>query len=240
MNARTRWTLLPLLFAVALLGACEDKAPDAAPDLSKQAKAMEGGTPIPTGAMRILFPWTGKQSVMCVGANSVERQIAYIDFGTEQNDATDSMLFGQIAIDKAGAATGEFVINATRLRSGDAKRDGYLMGGAWLDAESNPTLAFNIKKMKRLLPTVFHVEGSWYMRGVAKDVSFLANARHVAEMKYLGKNIARVKGAFEINLKDFGMDNGTVGTPACSDTWQVDVVLLGLIKPFEAKAEEKK
>lgn len=240
MNSRARWTLLPLLFAVALLGACEDKAPEAAPDLSAQAKAMEGGTPIPTGPMRILFPWTGKQSVMCVGANSVERQIAFIDFGTDQNDAADSMLFGQIAIDKAGAATGEFVVNATRLRSGDGKRDAKLLQGGWLDAETHKTLGFTVKKMKRLLPTVFHVEGSWNMRGFSKDVSFLANARHVAEMKWVGKNIARVKGAFEINLKEFGMDNGTVGTPACSDTWQVDVVLLGLIKPFEAKAEEKK
>ena len=207
-------------FIVLLLAAAGDRAPawkgheEKAP-APKTAADFEGGTPIPSGAMTIIIPWTGKQSIMCVGAKSIERQIAFIDFGTEENEAqTDEkqkMLLGSVTLDEKGSGTGSFIAHTSRLRSGDKKRDGYLMGGAWLDAENNPTLGFKATKMTKLKPTVWEVEGDWTMRGVSKKVKFFSNVRYVPEMKYLGKNIARMTGSFDINLKEFGMDNGTVG-----------------------------
>lgn len=231
MSSRHRFPILFLAAVLALCVGCEEKPKDAAP---AKPESFEGGTPIPDGAMTIVFPWLGKQSVMCVGEKSVERQIAFLDFGTEQNDAQkdekQTMFFGSITLDAKGSGTGAFVANAVQLRSGHAGRDKKLMEGAWLDAETHPTLSFTATKMTKVKPTVWHIEGDWNMRGVSKKVSFHANVRFVPEMKWLGKNIARVKGSFEINLKDFGVTNPSVGTPACSAEWTVDVVLLGLIK----------
>ena len=188
----------------------------------QQVAALEGGKPLPEGAMDITFPWIGKQSIMCVG-DSVERQIAFVDFSDEDVDSLGSV---QVAAD--GTATGSFTVRAVDLKTGHAGRDKKLMDGAWLDAESNPTVSFTAKSMKRVKPTVWQINGQWNMRGTFKTVSFLANVRWIGEMKYVGKTVVRVKGQFRINLKDYGITNPSVGTPAVAEHWDVDVVLLGV------------
>lgn len=185
--------------------------------------ALEGGTPLPDGAMEIGFPWMGKQSVMCVGA-AVERQIAFVDFSDEDRES-----IGSVSVAADGSAKGRFVVPAGELRTGAEKRDVKLQNHNWLEAEAHPDLVLECTSMTRVSPTVWKVEGSWTMKGVTKPVSFHANVRWVGEMRNVGTKVVRVKASFAIALRDFEIVNPSVGSPAVSEVWDVDVVLLGVV-----------
>ena len=219
----------------------EDCPPIAAPGgaIANNAviRALEAGNPIPSGACRIEFPWMGKQSVMCVG-DSVERQIAFVDFSGDADAMPDSGLLGSVDVDARGGATGTFTVPAVLLRSGDKSRNEKLQGGAWLDAESHPNLDLRLIRAQRVGRTVWDIYGEWTMRGVTHPVSILANVQHIPEMQFLGKNLARVKGSFFIDLKRHEILNDAVGTPAVAQKWLVDVVLLGKIMPAAEKKPE--
>jgi polyisoprenoid-binding protein YceI len=211
--------LLPLL--VLWLASCEEAAE---PFTAEDVAACEGGDPLPEGAGKVTFPWFGKQSVMCVG-DSVERQIAFVDFTDDA--AQDS--FGTVTLAADGTATGSFKAPAAWLRSGHTGRDEKLQGGQWLDAETHPEVSLAVTKMERLKPTVWRVDGTWTMRGVAKPVSFLANVRYVGEMQNVGKETVRVKASFDLDFRAYGVGGEWAGTPAVARTWTVDVVLLGVL-----------
>lgn len=216
------------LFACAAfaLGACEEEGRSAAPGgADAQIAALEGGKPLPEGgAFTIEFPWMGKQSVMCIG-DSTERQIAFVDFTDDTVPA-----LGSVAMDAQGKVRGRLRVRAVDLRSGHVLRDQKLQEGAWLDAEEHPDLVLEIQGAERVRPTVWKVHGSWSMRGVEKPVSFLANVRHVGAMaNFHDTATVRVKGSFPVTLRDHGVGGEWTGTPAVAATWQVDVVLLGVL-----------
>lgn len=211
------------VFAFALFVPFEPLAADDKPKTAdQQIAALEGGKPLPEGAMDIQFPWIGKQSIMCIG-DSVERQIAFVDFSSEDVDSLGTV---QVAAD--GSASGAFTVRAADLKTGHVYRDKKLLGGAWLDAESHPELKLVAKSMTRVKPTVWKIDGQWNMHGVAKTVTFYANVRWIGEMQRVGKTVVRVKGGFRIDLKDFNINNDSVGTAAVARYWDVDVVLLGV------------
>ena len=68
------------------------------------------------------------------------------------------------------------------------------------------------------------------MKGVSKPVSFLANVRYMPEMDRVGKDVVRLKAAFDIALKDFDVGGKYVGNPAVASDWTVQLVLLGTMK----------
>ena len=212
--------ILILVPALLLLAGCEEGGFS-----EEQIAAVEGGTPLPEGAATITFPWFGKQSVMCVG-DAVERQIAFVDFTNDEvQDA-----FGTVTVDASGAATGSFSTPSSELRTGHTGRDEKLQGGAWLDAESNPTLEFKATEMKRIRPTVWACKGTWTMRGVTKDVTFLANVRFVPKMQNVGENVVRVKARFDVDLREHDVGGQWAGSPAVAAVWQVDLVILGVMQ----------
>ena len=47
-------------------------------------------------------------------------------------------------------------------------------------------------------------------------------------MKYMGENLARIRAKFDLNLKEYGLTNPGIGSPAVAETWQVSVTLLGV------------
>lgn len=214
-------TCLAGLLAALALTACND--PVSAKDAEDPVAAMEGGTPMPAVACKVQFPWMGKQSVMCVG-DSFERQIAFVDFAHEGVDA-----IGSAALEADGSGTATFTVPAKSLLTGHADRDEKLLGGAWLDAETHPNLVLDITSMKKLKPTVWRAKGTWEVRGSAKPVEFLVNVRYIEEMKYVGKDVVRVTGSFDFDMKEHGILNDSVGTPAVAGTWTVDVGLLGVM-----------
>ena len=58
----------------------------------------------------------------------------------------------------------------------------------------------------------------------------LANVRFIPKFPRLGENVVRVRTSFDLPLKEFGIDNPSVGTPAVAEIWNVEVTLLGLLK----------
>ena len=216
---------LTLLLALAVGAGCGSrKTPSAkAAGEDDPVAALEAGEPLPEGALEIGFPWMGKQSVMCVG-DAVERQIAFVDFSDEERTS-----IGSISVDTDGKASGRFVVQATDLRTGAEKRDTKLQDHNWLEAEAHPELVLACTSMARVKPTVWKIEGTWTMKGVTQPVSFHANVRYVGEMRNVGDRVVRVKAAFPIRLRDFEIVNPSVGSPAVSEVWDVDVVLLGVI-----------
>ena len=72
--------LVPCLLVVSLtLAACGGSSKTTHESHADPIAALEGGEPLPDGALTIGFPWIGKQSIMCIG-DAVERQIAFVDF----------------------------------------------------------------------------------------------------------------------------------------------------------------
>lgn len=201
------------------LAGCEEAPPVV------DAAALEGGDPLPEKAMTIVFPWMGKQSIMCIG-DAVERQVAFVDF---TDDALQDLVgTAKLAADGSGTAT--FTVPAVALRTGHEGRDEKLRGGGWLDVENHENLAFEATKIERVKPTVWKLDGTWTMHGVTKPASFLANVRYVGTMRNVGETVVRAKGSFTINLRDHEVGGDSVGSPAVAETWDVDVVLLGVMR----------
>lgn len=215
--------LLSALLLLASLAACDE--PSAREAFSPAAvEAMKGGDPVPEGAADVVFPWIGKQSVMCIG-DAFERQVAFVDFS---DDAAQEAL-GTATLAADGTGDARFVIPAAWIRTGHESRDEKLQSGAWLDAESHPTIVFRSTRLTRMAPTVWKVEGTWTMRGVEKPVAFLANVRYMPEMQNVGRDVVRVKLSFPLNLRDFQVGGSAIGSAAVAETWTVDMVVLGVM-----------
>lgn len=213
-----------LCFTLALtLTACGGETTPPSDEPADPSAALEGGKPLPEGKLSIGFPWIGKQSIMCVG-DAVERQIAFVDF----SDGTPGKV-GTVEVADEDNASGKFVVPIAMLRTGHESRDKKLKNHNWLEIEKQSELVLDCKTMTRVKPTVWKVEGSWSMKGVTKPVTFHANVRYVGEMARVGSKVVRVKASFPISLRDFEIVNPAVGTPAVSEEWLIDVVLLGVI-----------
>jgi len=190
--------------------------------------ALEGGTPIPGAATKLTFLWIGKQSIMCVG-DAFERQVAYVDFSAEGGN----MEVGEATLDAEGNGRARFAVPVATLRTGHEDRDRKLMGGLWLDADNHPELVFEATRLGRVRPTVWEVEGTWTMKGVTKPVQFHANVRYLEEMRNVGKDVVRLKGSFDINMKDHGVGGEYVGNEAVAEVWTVQIVVLGTMTRAE-------
>ena len=221
-----RWFIAPaLLAALAPFALAEDKpaAPAAPGPIAPVPAGLEGGDPMPAGAAKIAFPWIAKQSITAT-SEAFERMVAQADFSDDTHAA-----LGQLTIDAKGGGTGAFTVKVTDLKTGSTSRDEHLRSGGWLDAEKFPEIKLEITKLERAKPTVFKMEGTWTMHGVSKPISAWANVRYIPELMHLGKDVVRVKAAFDVSLKAHGMTNSDIGSPAVSDTWRVEVVVLGLM-----------
>lgn len=219
-----RALLVPcLLMFSSVLAACGGDAATTPKIDADPIAALEGGKPLPDGAMTIGFPWIGKQSVMCIG-DAVERQVAFADFTDEAPGK-----IGTVEVADASNAKGRFVVPIATLRTGHESRDTKLKNHNWLEVEKQSDLVLECTKMTRVKPTVWRVDGSWSMKGVTKQITFHANVRYIGEMQRVGSKVVRVKASFPISLRDFEIVNPAVGTPAVAETWTIDVVLLGVI-----------
>lgn len=218
-----RFAIALLLSSSLLLAACGGDVQAGPEDDAKTIAALEGGKPLPEGEHTIGFPWIGKQSIMCIG-DSVERQIAFVDF----TDGTPGQV-GQVTVDAEGVASGTFTVPIATLLTGHASRDKKLKNHNWLEVEKQKDLVLTCKRMTRVRPTVWKVEGTWSMKGVTNPVTFFANVRWIGEMDRVGSKVVRVKATFPLALKDYEIVNPAVGTPAVAATWDVDVVLLGVV-----------
>jgi polyisoprenoid-binding protein YceI len=217
---RTTVPLCALLLSLSLLTACDEPR-----SFEERAKAMEGGDPIPAGAAEVQFPWMGKQSIMAVG-EAVERQIAFVDFSDKDHAA-----LGTVTLDASGVGKGEIRVRAADLKTGSNDRDEKLRGPTWLDAASHPDLVLALTKLERVHPTVWKATGTWTMAGVTKPVEFPVNVRWIGAMFGVADDgVVRVSGSFVTKLKDHNVGGQWAGTPAVAADWDVNVVLLGVLR----------
>lgn len=217
------WLLIPaLLLALAPFALAEEASkPSAVPPAPA---GLEGGDPIPAGAATIEFPWIGKQSITAT-SDAFERMVAQVDFSDDAHAA-----LGAIKLDGKGGGSGAFAVKVADLKTGNASRDEHLRSATWLEAEKFPDIKLEVTSLKQASPTVWHMEGTWTMHGVTKPISAHANVRYLKEMYRLGNDVVRVKASFDVSLTAHGVNAPGIGSPAVSDTWRVDVVLLGLMK----------
>jgi len=222
----TLGALATALVASPLARSARADEPKPSVPVADPAAALEGGTALPEGAWKITFPWMAKQSVSFVSDAAVERMIGAVNF----SDPGTTPL-GTVALDGKGGGTGAFKVTVADVSTLSPERDAHLRGEMWLDAKKFPEISYAITKVERVKPTVYRVTGTWKMHGVEKELSALANVRFIEKMDHFDapNGIVRLKTKVSVSLKAFGVDNPYVGSPAVADTWDVEMVVLGVM-----------
>lgn len=103
---------------------------------------------------------------------------------------------------KASAA-----VSIAALQSGNAQRDNHVKSAQYLNAQAHPEATFNLKQIQGLPQqwkegekVTFTLPGTLTVKGIAKDVSF------AAEAVYTGGQI-KLGGKTVVTFNDFGMKN---------------------------------
>lgn len=208
------------LFALAAVSPAEPPPSGPRPD---PVAALEGGTPVPDRPFEVVFPWMPKQSLSFVSDPEIERMVGMVNFGDAGTEPVGTARWDG----KDGTAA--FTVPVAKMTTGVEGRDDLMAGAVWLDAANHPNVTFKVTKAERLKPTVFRVSGTWSMHGVEKPITVLANVRYFPELANFGKDVVRLKAEFSVSLKEFGVTNEYVGTPVVAESWDVSMVLLGLI-----------
>ncbi len=198
------------LLVVANVGSAE---PPPSGPRSDPVAALEGGTPVPDGAVSIQFPWMGKQSVSFTSDAEIERMVGTVSFSEAGADP-----LGTATLDGKGGGSVSFTVPVAKITTGVAGRDEHMVGPMWLDGAKHPNVVFKADKVERVKPTVYRVTGTWSMHGVEKPVTVLANVRYIPEVQHFAKDVVRLKAQFSLNLKEFGVMNEYVGSPVVSDS----------------------
>ena len=94
-----------------------------------------------------------------------------------------------------------------------------------------PEASYALTKIERVKPTVYRVTGTWKMHGVEQEISTLANVRFIEKMDHFDapSGIARLKTKVSLSLKAFGVTNPYVGSAAVAETWDVELVIIGVL-----------
>jgi polyisoprenoid-binding protein YceI len=192
--------------------------------------ALEGGTPVPDGAMKADFPDFPKQSITFTSDAPAERMVGLVAFG----DGSKPM--GTAETDGKGVGSFSFRVPIASLTTGNKSRDEHMVSAGWLDGAKHPEVSFVSKTVERVRPTVWRATGTWTMHGVAKEVTLLANVRHIGKIERVGDSVIRVKTAVSLDLSQFGVQNPHLGSAAVAKVWDVSVDLLGVVRTGAAPA----
>jgi polyisoprenoid-binding protein YceI len=216
---------LPFLLAAVVAGSLALPAPEgAAKEAATDPAALEGGNPIPDGPAKATFPFFAKQSITFTSDAPAERMVGLVAF---ENPGAQAL--GSAESDGKGGGSFSFKVPVSALTTGSKSRDEHMAGEMWLDAGKHPEISFVSKKVERVRPTVWRVTGTWTMHGVSKDLTMLANVRHIGKIERVGDSVLRVRAEFPLSLKEFGVANQYVGSPAVAESWDVSVDLLGVM-----------
>jgi polyisoprenoid-binding protein YceI len=216
--------MLPVSLAAVLALAVALPVATHAKEAPSDPAALEGGTPVPDGAHKATFGFFGKQSITFTSDAQIERMVGLVSF-----DDAGAEPLGTATTDGKGGGSFSFKVPVAAMTTGSKDRDGHLRSDAWLDAARHPVITFTSTKVERVKPTVWRVSGTWSMHGVQKEISFLANVRHVGAIERVGDSVIRVRADFPVSLKAFGVTSPYVGSPAVAEAWDVSVDILGVL-----------
>lgn len=216
--------MLPVSLAAVLALAVALPVATHAKEAPSDPAALEGGTPMPDGAAKATFGFFPKQSITFTSDAEIERMVGLVSF-----ENAGAAPLGTAETDGKGGGSFSFKVPVSALTTGSKSRDEHMTGAMWLDAAKHPEISFASTKVERVKPTVWKVSGTWAMHGVQKEISFLANVRHVGKIERVGDSVVRVRAEFPLSLREFGIANQYVGSPAVSESWDVSVDLLGVL-----------
>jgi polyisoprenoid-binding protein YceI len=216
--------------AASLLVPVDRLAVGAEPASAQDPAALEGGNPVPDGAMKAEFGDMPKQSITFTSDAPAERMVGIVAFGA------GSEHMGTAETDGKGGGSFSFRVPVASLTTGNKSRDEHMVSANWLDGAKHPEVTFVSKKVERVRPTVWRVTGTWTMHGVSKDLTLLANVRHIGKVERVGDSVIRVRATVPLDLAEFGVTNPYVGSAAVAKTWDVSVDLLGVVRGGTAPA----
>jgi polyisoprenoid-binding protein YceI len=134
---------------------------------------------------------------------------------------------GKVALDRAQkTGTVDVVIDATSIRTFDARLDGIVKGERFFNVEKFPTITFKSTKVGFDGDRVVQVDGELTMLGVTQPVSLKMDDFHCGEQAFNKKPMCGGNAVATIKRSDWGITQGvTTMTPG-------DEVVLRI--PFEA------
>lgn len=143
-----------------------------------------------------------------------------------------------------GTGSTEIKVPVKSLRTGFEGRDTIMCSERWLDAAKYPDITFKSTKVTKTDAGNWTVEGDFTLHGVTKNISLPVAVKRIPE-KLAAKlgpgKWVRVKTAFIISIKDYGMETHTNVISTIYPEWSVSVDLKGTTeKPAGAAAPKDK
>lgn len=127
---------------------------------------------------------------------------------------------GTVSFDPAApdATTGKIVVAASSLKVANSTMNGHLLSDAWIDAEKNPEITFELVKLTNVktagTTTTADATGKFTLKGVTKDVTvpvkltYLADALEKRTKPGNKGDLLVVRGEFIIERADYGIQPG--------------------------------
>jgi polyisoprenoid-binding protein YceI len=153
-----------------------------------------------------------------VGSN----QIQFFSKAPLEDITGTASVNGTFTIDASNieATTGKIVVPVSSMQTGNEMRDGHLRGKDWLEADANPNITFEVKKITGVSVTSSGggkgvakgvAEGTFSVHGVSKPMSA------PIELTYIEKptgDIVMIKTDFKVALKEYNVQGkkGIVGS----------------------------
>ena len=194
-----------LIASAALLCACGDAAPPAAPDPEANPDPSEvlAVFEIENGADHI---WIADPDASSITFSAVQEGEAFTGrfetFDSRINLDTDAPV-GPVA-DAAITVT----IPVSSVRTGDAERDEALPGRDWFDAENHPFATYMSDRIARLDDGSYRADGMLTLRGVSMPVTLDFDLEEAE-----GRAVAT--GRATLDRREFGVGSGAFDT----DQW---------------------
>ncbi|MEA2497861.1 MAG: hypothetical protein QOH26_266 [Actinomycetota bacterium] len=98
----------------------------------------------------------------------------------------------------------EATMKTSSISTGDAKRDGHLTSGDFLEIESFPEMTFKSTALKHVEDNRFEAMGDLSIKGVTKPVVLKVEYNGLGKSPW-GNEVAFFSASTEINREDFGM-----------------------------------
>lgn len=169
-----------------------------------------------------------------------------------ESDTTLEVMHG-ICRKMSGSATFDFdkgegavdlAVPVEAMSTGMDKRDEHMKGEGYLDAAKFPEINFKSKSLKRTKTDpeskkeTWAWEGPFTLHGVSKDLKGDVTVQRIPEEtgKVLGRGTwIKVKTAFQVTLKDHGIQVPEVAAAKISPTWDIKVDIFGTTEKPKAK-----
>jgi polyisoprenoid-binding protein YceI len=151
--------------------------------------------------------------------------------------------------DPAALQAGEWHLPVKSMHTGIKMRDGHLAGEAWLDADKNPDIVFQLKEVTDITPGKAEgdtraftatLKGDMTIHGVTNPISIpdstITFRKAGAATEAVAKgDLLSIRAKYDITLSEYGVSNKVVGQKV-AETIKVDTNLVLATVPPEEQA----